>query len=55
MDDKPMRYRRTTDDRYMLWSIGFDLKDNGGNVNPFGQPYDRNHHGDWTWQYQTEN
>ena len=30
MDGKPMRYRKTTDGRYVLWSIGPDGKDDGG-------------------------
>ena len=59
MDDKPMRYRKTDDGRYMLWSVGFDLKDDGGKVNidpndrsSVHKLYKRGYKGDWTWQYQ---
>ncbi len=58
MDDKPLRYRQTSDGRYMLWSIGFDGKDDGGKVNigsrEYPSPWDlyrRTYQGDWTWQY----
>ena len=59
MDDKPMRYRQTGDGRYMLWSVGFDQKDDNGivNVDPSDRSsvhklYKRGYKGDWTWQYR---
>jgi len=59
MDDHPMRYRQTSDGRYMLWSVGFDQKDDNGKVNiepdnklSVRRPYKRGYKGDWTWQYQ---
>ena len=55
MDDKPVRYRRTSDERYMLWSIGFDLTDDDGEAISSGRPYDRKYKGDWTWQYTPVN
>ena len=55
MDDKLMRYRRTSDERYMLWSIAFDLTDDDGEVISPGQRYERKSKGDWTWQYTPVN
>ena len=61
MDDKPMRYCQTSDGRYMIWSVGFDQKDDNGKVNPgryrdgklnVHDLYHRQYKGDWTWQYQ---
>jgi len=61
MDDHSMRYRRTSDGRYMIWSVGFDQKDDNGKVNiepkdkfPARERYKRkrSYKGDWTWQYQ---
>ncbi len=59
IDDQPLRYRKTDDGRYMLWSIGLDQKDDNGKVNldpKDKQSTSRLHHstykGDWTWQYQ---
>ena len=57
MDGKPMRYRKSTDGRYALWSIGFDGKDDGGKraldakkpgVTRF---YDAAYVGDWVWDF----
>ena len=59
VDDQPLRYRKTDDGRYMLWSIGFDLKDDGGKVNieagaklSASKLYRSAYKGDWTWQYR---
>ena len=57
IDDKPMRYRRTSDGRYMLWSLGFDQKDDDGKVTfdsatGTAKIAKREYKGDWTWQYQ---
>ena len=30
MNDKPMGYRKTSDGRYGLWSVGFEGRDDGG-------------------------
>ncbi len=39
MDGKPLRYRRDTEETFTLWSVGDDLKDDGGDPSP---PADRN-------------
>ena len=61
MDQKPMRYHPTSDSRYMVWSVGPDLKDDGGVVKPDTNPNHkvgaraltkREYKGDWTWKYE---
>ena len=32
IDGAPLRYRRTTDGRYLLYSIGWDCRDDGGSI-----------------------
>lgn len=56
MDGQPIRCRPTPNGRYMLWSIAFDRRDDGGTVNvPAGKqapPLTKtNYVGDWTWKY----
>lgn len=52
LDGKPIRYRRTEDGRYRVYSIGANLVDDGGNVvfepNRSRPNYQ---HGDWVWGY----
>ncbi len=47
----PLKYRREAHDRFTLWSVGWDGKDDGGTVawtkGPDPRP-DRDH-GDWVW------
>ncbi|MDB6116842.1 MAG: hypothetical protein JWO08_623 [Verrucomicrobiaceae bacterium] len=56
MDDKPMRYKRTTNDRYVLWSVGFNEIDDSGKVIPgkgkisqFPALNASDNRGDWVW------
>lgn len=58
MTGKPLGYRRTTDGRYMLWSVGFDGVDDGGKVpvdltsgGTASLLYSLDYKGDWVWQY----
>ena len=54
-DGQPLRYRRTPDGKYLLYSIGWNSKDDGG-----GLPADRegnarwtrwaDDRGDWVWE-----
>jgi hypothetical protein len=49
----PLIYRRTPDGQFILYSVGWDEKDNGGTVvvtkaKPFSQNVTE---GDWVWQY----
>jgi hypothetical protein len=58
IDDHPMRYRRT-DQRYKLWSIGTDNKDDGGSIIGSAQTDQQppnlqasDYSGDWVWSYE---
>ena len=48
---EPLKYRRTEDGRFVLYSIGWNETDDGGKMAL--TQYDRpdNEHGDWVWQY----
>ena len=49
--DKPYKYRRTIDGQFVLYSIGWDEKDDGGV--PGKSLFDEKQ-GDWVWQYPTK-
>ena len=55
-DAQPLRYRATSAGRYMLWSVGFDGKDDDGKVTPETKTTPkltrRDYQGDWTWSYE---
>lgn len=54
---EPMKYRKTADGRYKLWSVGFDLADDGGKGPAKGvegdaaKPSNIKYRGDWGWEY----
>ena len=59
LDDAPMRYRKTANGRYQLWSVGPDRIDDGGilthdpdataeDLDPLNSPTFK---GDWVWSY----
>jgi hypothetical protein len=53
---QPLKYRRTDDGRFQIYSIGYNGKDDGRKVvmNPDGKTVDVNQ-GDWVWpQYPDE-
>jgi hypothetical protein len=60
MDGKPMRYRKTADGRYALWSVGFDGKDDGGKrtvdeKKPENTRFnDEKYAGDWVWDFPVD-
>ena len=55
----PLKYRRTTDGQFVLYSIGWNEQDDGGVVNSQGSrdPWDESEikvgisQGDWVWRY----
>ena len=57
MNGKPMNYRKTTDGRYALWSVGFDGRDDGGKrmldeKHPENTKFhDDKYAGDWVWDF----
>jgi hypothetical protein len=48
---KPYTYRRSPDGGYLLYSVGWDQKDDGGV--PGKTMFDEKH-GDWVWQYSAK-
>ena len=57
MNGKNMGYRKTADGKYVLWSVGFDGKDDGGKrvldeKKPEGTKFhDAEYVGDWVWDF----
>ncbi len=49
IDDQPMRYQRTSNGRYAIYSVAFDLKDDGGTATG-EKPFRKDYKGDWTWR-----
>jgi hypothetical protein len=51
INGEPLHYRKTEDGRFILYSIGWDEKDDGGNVflNKSGAVDQKK--GDWVWKY----
>jgi hypothetical protein len=43
VNGEPLKYRREAPDRFILYSIGWDLKDEGGKTS------DKSDQGDWVW------
>ena len=59
IDDKPMRYRRTEDGRFMLWSVALDGHDDQGkiistDVTQLSHLSRTEFKGDWPWRYAPE-
>ncbi|MCX7008429.1 MAG: hypothetical protein NTY53_14465 [Kiritimatiellaeota bacterium] len=56
MDGQPLRYRLESDGSYKLWSVGWNQKDDDGQLvfehpnAPEDQRYLDNQKGDWVWQ-----
>jgi len=51
-DGREMRYRTTPAGRYMLWCVGLDGTDDGGQVKNDVRMRSARYLGDWTWQYE---
>lgn len=52
IDGQPLRYRRTAEGSFVLYSIGWNEKDDGGTVVPNKDKRGFNwKEGDWVWQY----
>jgi hypothetical protein len=60
MNGTPMKYRKTEDGRYKLWSVGFDLVDDGGKgpdkdaKGDAAKPNKAKYKGDWVWEYASK-
>jgi hypothetical protein len=46
INDLPLHYRRTADGKFLLYSVGWDEKDDGGTPETLSDP----ENGDWVWK-----
>lgn len=53
IDGQSLRYKRTGDDRFVLYSVGWNQTDDGGEVglSPGTTPELVTTNGDWVWKY----
>ncbi|MDB6027188.1 MAG: hypothetical protein JWM68_3411 [Verrucomicrobiales bacterium] len=49
INGQPLKYRRTDDGQYVLYSVAWDEKDDGGR--PVPQTYKGDEIGDWVWRF----
>jgi hypothetical protein len=50
MDGEPMRYRKERSDSYLLYSVGWNLRDDGGVTASSGKGAINVMEGDWVWR-----
>jgi hypothetical protein len=52
INGEPLKYRRTEDGRFVLYSVGWNEKDDGGTVakTPGSTPHQDFEQGDWVWE-----
>jgi hypothetical protein len=55
INGKPLGYRRSADGQFVLYSVGWNQKDDGGQVvlNKGTTPRQNADQGDWVWSYPT--
>ena len=51
VNGEPYRYRRTEDGSFVLYSVGTDLRDDGGVLNPKASEWKQ---ADWVWRYPAQ-
>jgi hypothetical protein len=51
INGQPLHYRRTDDGKFVLYSVGWDEKDDGGNIFLTASGGIDQKRGDWVWQY----
>ena len=54
INGQPLKYRRTDNGRFILYSIGWNEKDNGGVIAVDKEKHQDVLQGDWVWQYPEE-
>ncbi len=50
LDDQPLRYQLQSDGSFVLYSVGVDLRDDGGRIGKPGGAFTTDE-GDWVWKY----
>ncbi|MEI6196081.1 MAG: hypothetical protein WCS42_17310 [Verrucomicrobiota bacterium] len=50
INGEPLKYRRTDDGNYLLYSVGWDGKDDGG-MPEKSTPWPVKKEGDWVWRF----
>jgi hypothetical protein len=51
INGQPLHYRRTDDGKFVLYSVGWDEKDDGGKIFLTKNGAVDREKGDWVWQY----
>jgi hypothetical protein len=51
--ERPLKYQRGSDDRFVLYSIGGDERDDGGDIARSNRRMMNLQEGDWVWAYPT--
>jgi hypothetical protein len=51
INGQPLKYRRTDDGQFVLYSVGWNETDDGGTVGLTKQGNPEWHEGDWVWRY----
>ncbi len=55
INGRPLHYRHTDGGRFLLYSVGWDGKDDGGQIGNYREDYFLAQSGDWVWQYPAKN
>ncbi len=55
INSQPLHYHRTENGKFLLYSVGWNSKDDGGVPDDGRQFYPSKSQGDWTWQYPANN
>jgi hypothetical protein len=54
INGQPLKYRRTDDGQFILYSVGGNEKDDGGTIGLTKSGNPDWHQGDWVWRYQAK-
>jgi type II secretory pathway pseudopilin PulG len=54
INGQALKYRRTADGQFVLYSVGWNETDDGGNVELTKSGSPDNKKGDWVWRYPTK-
>jgi hypothetical protein len=54
INDQPLHYRRTSDGQFVLYSVGWNETDDGGEIGPNKYGTADISKGDWVWRYPSK-